>query len=1500
MRSRCLFLLLFLSGLMSRELPGQVLREFSPDSLEFPGQFHEYMERYLSEDEMTDVEDFITFYRSSDRDVAWRRNIHQIFNALLEKRGRPKPHFHTLLRIMSEFRQGTTGEHNRLAWEAGFQWALQNPSLSLRDVEQFLENSLALLTDGMLNRSRSVVWKATSPDFRMDFSDTLAILFDETDLICYAQRDSTMITGTRGRYDPFSLIWTGSKGKVTWERAGFHPDSVYALLDACTIDMSRAEYTADSVLFHHLEYFDTPLMGVLHEKTKNIISPERATHPQFDSYVRRMFVKNLYDNIDFDGGFSMQGARLNGSGGDRSPATIYIYRQDTLVLKALSDFFVFRKDRVNSSNTEITIYMGKDSIFHPEIYFTFGIGKRELSLLRTDNIMTRSPYFNSLHEVDMTFEQLAWKIDEPVIKMTMAPGSAMGQASFRSVNYFKENHYRRLQGIDLNNPLAVINRFAEWYYSEQFPVQELANWMKMPVEQVQQTVILLATEGFLYYDPETSEVTIKEKLHNYLDSHSGRIDYDVILINSEVRSPDINASLDLRTSDLTINGVGAIFLSDSQNVALVPSGTNIILQENRNFLFDGRVEAGLFTFYGHQFHFDYDSFRISMPAIDSIALRLEERNPQTGLVQITEVKNRIEVASGELDIDRPDNKSGRISSREYPIFSTDKKAFVYYHGKIPGDTTGLREEGIRFEINPFTIRELDHFTREDVVFDGDFESKGILPAFPQTLRMQEDYSLGFTHEVPEEGFPLYGGKGIFYDHVKMSNEGLRGSGKMIHQNTTLHSDEFMFYPDSMVTVASRFEMSSRNQDEGMPEIRSESVNIRWYPGEDRFLALSGTSPFDMYAGKARLTGTLTLTPGNLAGNGVLALDRIRLSSKNYHFYSRRFQSDSMGFHMFSPDGSRKILETENFNAAVSLSQNQGIFRSNELMQEVSFPVNRFISYTNYMEWDIEKEEWLLDNRPSGRSAADPLLTAERDKKINWLISTHPQQDSLAFRAATTRFDARNNILHAEGVDQIEVADALLIPENREVTVEANAHIKTLRNTEIHVLSGELKHRIYEASVDILGRKEYFGSGKYDYVDRDGNSQIIVMDDIKVDTAYHTVAEGSVTEDSPLMLDPYFEFAGKVTLEAGSEYLTFSGGARPQYDCPDIARNFIGFTSKIDPADVLIPVPPEPRAMNNVKIYTGHFITNDSIHIYPAFFSGRKNYSDIPISSASGYLWFDEESGEYRVGSLEKRANPELAESLIRFDRNYCRLHGEGKLDLGIDLGQLKLSAYGEITTDLETGETELDVMLGLNFFFAEDALNTMYSDIRSIPTLPPLDMNSQTVMKQFTHLLGKTESGKVMEQLSLYGVLNNVPEQMNFSLMLPHVKLRWDQAANSYRSEGKIGIGNILQTPLNVMVDGHIEIQKRRSGDMMDIYLDVESGTYYYFGYTRGVMQSISSNNAYRDILTGLNVKQRTLNTRGNETPYIYMIAVDRKMDMFLRRIRRSEAAEEETIPDTF
>jgi hypothetical protein len=179
-----------------------------------------------------------------------------------------------------------------------------------------------------------------------------------------------------------------------------------------------------------------------------------------------------------------------------------------------------------------------------------------------------------------------------------------------------------------------------------------------------------------------------------------------------------------------------------------------------------------------------------------------------------------------------------------------------------------------------------------------------------------------------------------------------------------------------------------------------------------------------------------------------------------------------------------------------------------------------------------------------------------------------------------------------------------------------------------------------------------------------------------------------------------------------------------------------------------------------------------------------------------------------------------------------------------------------------------------------------------MPSLKAVNLNSDLNNKAMKDLLGLNVAAQLKEDMDLFGGTKNLPREFNYKLLLNDVQLFWNEATSSFRSKGKIGIGFIGQQPVNVYVDGYIEIQRRRSGDMIDIYLKADQATWYYFSYFRGVMMTQSGNNNFNSIIAKTKPGDRKHPDSSQKVPYSYMIAVEDRLGRFLQRMSDNKAEE--------
>jgi hypothetical protein len=961
-------------------------------------------------------------------------------------------------------------------------------------------------------------------------------------------------------------------------------------------------------------------------------------------------------------------------------------------------------------------------------------------------------------------------------------------------------------------------------------------------------------------------------------------------LNSETVSPQENASLDLTNNDLHINGLKVIQLSNAQAVYIFPYNRRITMKRNRDFVFNGQINAGLFTFFGKNFLFTYDNFRINLKDIDSLSLQVQgeevDAYGRTFLIHVTSI---LQDMSGELLIDHPENKSGRREIASYPLFRSTENSFIYYDDASIQNGVYTKDH-FYYEVYPFIFDSLDNFSKSGLVLQGKLHSAGIFPDFEQTIYVQPDNSLGFTYRTDSAGFELYRGQGHYNEVINLSNQGLRGTGEFTYLTSRSVADDIIFHPDSLMTNANDFTIQQQVSGVQYPMVNSSMNDLRWYPYRDTMLIDKGDRPFTILNDSTLLSGSLVLTPRGLSGKGRMDLTNSVLESDHYTYTAYVFDSDTADIRLKSVNTDGFTLRTDNVRAHVDFEDRSGVFQTNEEFSLVEFPENKYVSHLDLFRWEMD--EGLLTMGSASVTDTVPEIRTGADGEDYMIgptyISTDPYQDSLSFVSNRAVYDYTRNILRGSHVTFLRVADAYIYPGDGEVVINPNGEMKEFLEATIEADRRSRIHELYNATVKVLGRNSYSGSAYYDYVDITGEPQKIHFHKISVDDSINTRAEGMIAESADFTLSPRYGFQGRVDLHARNRFLTFNGGAKIFHDCPDNAHNYLKFESEIDPANIYIPVPEQPYDINMNYIYSGIYISQDSAHIYPAFNGRRKLTRDRAIITAQGFLYFDEGSAEYRIASREKLDNPEIPGNYLSLSTRDCMQYGEGKIRTGLVLGQVRHSAIGSAEVNIETREAELDIALSLDYYMSDDAFEVMANEIDSFPDLEAIDLADPGYMKMLSELLGRERAARFQAELGLYGEYQSDIPELDKSLFFTRVKLRWNQETQSYRSEGKLSLGSINGIPVFKKVDGIMELQKKRSGDLLDIFIELDNRNWYYFGYTRGVMHCLSSNRNFNYTISDLKTKERKMKTPRNQVPYIFITATARKKAMFLRRFEEA------------
>jgi hypothetical protein len=1498
MRKRLPILLIFIACLLAGiplRSAAQKLDHFSGDSTKFIGELHIVFSNLAGNElKMTEklMEDFIQLWNREQFDPSKKKIIYQIGNLMLKKKVRAYPDFYNFIRALDVFENANQPD------EAFFEWTSILKDLvggkSTRHFSAFLETSVDLFSESLVYRSSTTRWRIATPVYKFKKDTVPVIVFGKTDLVCMAANDSLRILGTKGVYYPLTNLWIGKGGRVDWRRTGLDPEKVYADIDNYQIQMKFSKVDADSAVFYNRNYFTSPLLGHFSDKVLSDVPDEKASYPRFESYDKEIPIHNLFRDIDFLGGFAMEGAKVVGSGTAENDARLDFKKDDRNFVTVRSKTFIIRPDRINSGKASITIYHEQDSIHHPGLQMKYIDEKRELTLTRDERESIISPWFDSWHKIEIYCEELSWKMNEPKIDFAMERGpNVEGKATFESSNYYSQQRYERLQGLDEFNPLYVIKKYLEPTKSTEFNLDGLAAYMKKPPLQVESLILGLTRYGFLIYDFDSKTARVNAKLFDFVKAKNGKTDYDVIVFNSEVKGMG-NGRLNLENFDLLLQGVNKVFLSDSQQVSIIPAHREIILKKDRDFLFSGKVEAGLFDFFAKDCSFEYEKFKLNMPDIDSMAfyVRSRTKDPKTQQYPLVRVRTLINGLSGDLLIDDPKNKSGLKKFPQYPVFTSKNDAHVNWE-KQNIQNGVYKKDKFYYTVAPFTLRSLGRIPTDSLQFRGVLTSAGIFPDINQPLVLRPDYSMGIEKMTPQSGLPVYGGKGVFFSKIDLSNAGLRGSGKVSYLQSMSLSDNFIFYPDTMKTLAKSFTENELTGPVEYPTVKGDSLNEVWYPHRDSMVVQTTRKDVSMYRDQAHFGGQLSLTPHGLNGDGTIRIKDAEMDSRLFFFRQHVFDANIANFRIKAYNLADLSISTKNYQTHFDFDTRKGEFKSNVGISRVEFPFNQYVCSMDRFDWLIDHEEIALFNEHSQKLAIADTMSPSRlidfDFGGSEFISVRPDQDSLRFFAFSARYNLKSNIIYCQDVRIVKVADAAIFPDSGKVCIQKTAKLRPLSRALMVANTTSKYHSFYNSEVTINSRKRYVAAGNYDYIDPNGKHEQIRFNRISQDTTGETYAKGSIPDSSDFRLNPEIAYTGDVIIRAGRKELEFDGGFHPLTECFPNNPSWVQFKSTISPSNVQIPLVDPLHDQNHERLSLGILFSNRTNRIYPAFFSRRETFSDSVMISAGGLMDYKPSSGEFRISTQERLANPGAKDNFISLNTANCLFHAEGKISLGMNSGPLKMEAYGNMDHYVIPDSTQVNVAIGFDFPFSENAAEKLVTQLGSINLNGILVYNTPYLVAMKT-FLEKKDFDKLKSEMELTGKFKKFPDELNRTLFLAEVHMSWDSVNKAWISHGPIGIGNIQKNQVNRYVKGIVEFDKKRAGDEFTMYFELTKDDWYFFNFRNNILQVLSSNLPFNDQITDA-MKSKSEQNRIDHLAkgYRYVISTERKKRDFLRKFETGD-----------
>jgi hypothetical protein len=668
--------------------------------------------------------------------------------------------------------------------------------------------------------------------------------------------------------------------------------------------------------------------------------------------------------------------------------------------------------------------------------------------------------------------------------------------------------------------------------------------------------------------------------------------------------------------------------------------------------------------------------------------------------------------------------------------------------------------------------------------------------------------------------------------------------------SSLESEKFTFYIDSLTGTGSNFAMAKGEKDVGsFPDAFVDKFRLKWLPKKDSMYVYNLDQPFNLYDNTATLDGTFIVNRSGGFGKGTLLTRGAIAKSEQLSFNESRFGARHAVFEISSDNPDKPALSGEDILLDFNLIENfADIGPEIEGMAAINFPYAQF-------KTSISNARWYLDDRTVVMNKPEDV-----DIRNSYFYATREELDSLAFNASKAVYNMDELELLVSGIPFINVADAKITPENNEVLILENAKIGTLYNTTIVIDTLNEYHKLYDGNIDIVSRNEFTGTATYQFVNSVNDTFAIKIDEFLLvpeetrgrQDILHTQARGYVTEDNGVVISPGLVYKGEAIMYAPDPAFKLDGYVKLQYRSNPLDDLWIRYeSSETETQEVKFNFD-MARTEGNKKITAGlHYDENDAL--YATFVNDKKSVMDNDFFIPQGILSFDPDSSMYRIEDTLKINGESYSGRIFNLNVNTMDIFFEGPVDFNLITEDFELISSGIGKGNIEKNEYEINAFLTMDFDLPSQALTAMSQDMLEVIDLLGIPVgygdDPQTLYK-LAEIIGERPTVDYEEKsLVEYTPLVEISPRLSKTIVIPKVNLKWTPDLKAWYSTGKMAVSNVSRDDINALVEGFLEIKKNETGDVINLFLQFSPNSWYFFNFEENRIITASSNDTYLDVI---------------------------------------------------
>ena len=1229
------------------------------------------------------------------------------------------------------------------------------------------------------------------------------------------------------------------------------------------------------------------------------VDVEEGIVPSFFSYGGDIKSHVGYEGVAYIGGISLENDLLQGRSyhDEEGRLTILGNKGHKVVMTGTS--FSFPEEKITGERVMATMYHTGGYIDRGSLRLRYSAKDRKILLIRDKDHYPDMPFYASFFDVYFTADLITWLLEEDEVHLSLLSGRGSSSVHFQSGKYFSADEFRRLRGAYAFHPLTTIAHYAENTGKTAFTAAELAARYNLEIRQVVGVLEYLHEHRFVRYNVKNEEVEeISERFWHYLAAKKAQKDYDNLVIQSYTDHP-YNATLDTASNTMKVRGVERIHLgAPRDNIYVEPKKGEILMRAQRDFSFDGKVVTRALGYEGANFNFDYDQHTLMLNEVDVLAIGESKLTQSGSVIGGEEVIGEFTETSGKLTIGDWWNASGERRSAKYPAYDSKMPSTLYFDD--PNILGGVYDRRFKFVAPEFNVDSINSQDFSNIGFMGTFYGANVLAPIREEIRIMPDRTLGLSHDIPKEGYAMYGNStSRGFGHLSLDKGGIQLQGNLHHYTTAVYGDSFVVYPEKVKGLAKIVMIEAADYEGGShyPNATLHDVNMLWLPQQDDMLFTSGDFPMLLYGQVGELYGTLNVKKEGLFAHGTFTMNGGQCVAKFLSFRQGDYTGRRSDFSILTEQEDKPALLAKDVHFTYRVAEAKGYIRSEGRQDtSLSFPYAQMETSIGEAVWD-DKNRQVVMKKPADELVEDTHFYFTKEEK-----------EGLSFNGEQAIYDMGTYALQIYGVPHIAVADAHIVPKDHEVVVLEDSYIVPFEDAVLYLDAISRCHTLVQADIEVISHNEFRGEALYEYKTKANTyyinfSQFLFeevpltdeekamagalsfdagMDDDFNKTAVSprliTLANAYIDEDMAFKPNEGFYFKGQAELRSNRPQLAFRGYLKPAFKnrtanrwivyeqhspVEEIAILFDEATFQpLEDTSSLVETtfghqgtewsasftdePAEETAEGGEALIAGIFYDVSATDMYVSFLEDKRSPSDRAVFIPSGLLTYDKELDAFMIRDESRRLGDLAGRSFVFYEEENT-VHFEGPCWMGDETKLFYINAFCVGSAHLDSHAYSAAVLLFYEVDMGLKVIEQLASHVaeraKGGVLLPAYDFGDES----FPILLANYGGEEVMRRYEEEGLVENTPLHqflpgITEGMLLSSLRLVWNPTYGIWHNDGSIGLVNIADRSINALVDGYLEIalpNNEQGGGMKVLFIFSEQD-WYYFSHVAGENRFLS------------------------------------------------------------